>query len=454
MNSFTAKAISLSVDDRTRHWLYFTAVPRSNAERAASIHPEDVGGSIVSTDQTIHNGRGNDSLRLDDASFELVQCPTNLPTEDFYKIQSGDVNIMQRYYDEVEEFVAQKLGCDKVICVHSQVRSAAKAGTNGVQGYAGGGPHTDSSAISGDMFALDVLKNHGQEGTRDQYQRYCYLNLWRNIGDRPIENNHLACLDERTVVKPDDYVIKDLFGDGYEVVQYGLNARHAEHHKWYYFPKMTKNEGILFKQMDSDWTKSGRTCFHMSVSDPDAPTDGPDRESIEVRMLCLWKNAAVNSMPTEENIHRDLIKSPKDYAIQLKGSALTSASFLQLVLAILAKLPLVGSIFGHFIGLATATAEYTGNPPDYSDRFITAFEAFDSWPQFGKSWVKTTMKQSKTVQAGIETITQAVVDDAMGYQKTKNLPSKAKAEIAEFLLGNDKYMQLCQKHIAPLASSD
>ena len=85
------------------------------------------------------------------------------------------------------------------------------------------------------------------------YRRYCYLNLWKNISETPIQNDHLAMLDERTTVKPDDYIPKDLFGDGYTVVQYGLNARHANIHKWYYFPKMTNKEAILFKQMDSDY---------------------------------------------------------------------------------------------------------------------------------------------------------------------------------------------------------
>ena len=87
--------------------------------------------------------------------------------------------------------------------------------------------------------------------------------MWRNIADNPIENDHLAMLDERTTAKPDDYIVKDLFGDRYSVVQYGLNARHASNHKWYYYPKMKKDKAIIFKQMDSDYTKSGRICFHM-----------------------------------------------------------------------------------------------------------------------------------------------------------------------------------------------
>ena len=41
-------------------------------------------------------------------------------------------------------------------------------------------------------------------------------------------------VDERTTVKPDDYIVKDLYGKGFSAVQYGLNARHANNYKWYF----------------------------------------------------------------------------------------------------------------------------------------------------------------------------------------------------------------------------
>merc|ERR1712232_840888 len=274
-----------------------------------------MGGASVMRTVQVCNGRGNDDLTFDEASFELVtDCPTALSKSDFYKIQEGtSPDLVDKYHQEVEAFVKAKLGCDRVVCFHSQVRNAAIAdgdssSSGGVQGYAGGGPHTDSSPISADELALQTIQDG--DGTT-KFERYCYANLWRNISDDPIEDNHLAMLDERTTVKPDDYIPRDLFGDGYSVVQYGLNARHASNHKWYYYPKMTKNEAIVFKQMDSDWTKSGRICFHMSVSDSSKLEQNlPPRESIELRMMCFWKDADVDSMPTKENINASLIQDP------------------------------------------------------------------------------------------------------------------------------------------------
>ena len=52
------------------------------------------------------------------------------------------------------------------------------------------------------------------------------------------------------------------------MTQYLLNSRHASQHRWFYFPKMTKEEMVLFKMFDSDTSKEGRSCFHSAFSDP------------------------------------------------------------------------------------------------------------------------------------------------------------------------------------------
>ena len=43
--------------------------------------------------------------------------------------------------------------------------------------------------------------------------RFVVLNAWRNISDTPVQRDHLAVLDESSVVKPDDYIIGDFFGN-------------------------------------------------------------------------------------------------------------------------------------------------------------------------------------------------------------------------------------------------
>lgn len=434
----------LSVDDTTRHWIYFRSQPRTNEERKNSIHKEDVGGSTVRRDLRVYNGRDKENLVLDDTSFELVWCPTTLSTEDFYKIQensSDSLTLQQKYHDEVSTFLKKKLGCDKVVFVHSQVRNEKRVSEGkGVQGYATGSPHTDTSAVSADLLALSALEDDSQ-----QYGRYMYLNLWRNISSHPIENNHLAVLDERSVAKPDDYITKDLFGDGYSIVQYGLNARHADQHRWYYFPKMKKEEGILFKQFDSDWTKSGRTCFHMSVADSKVEADkARERESMELRILCFWKKdsnlISVDSMPTKENANVALIK----YQPNLNSSAINDASVLDLIIAL--GLKIVSLIYFLFGYEKKKNTSYSGKPDDYVDKFVMLVDIFPQWPSNGIAWVKNEMKKAGEAKKGIATITKVIVDDQMGYHGTKLFQSNEKKEITDNLLSNEKFMKTAMKH--------
>lgn len=427
-----------SVDDNTRHWAYFRAIPRTAAEIQSSIHKSEYGGGSVPRDIHVHDGRQH-QLKIDQASFELIDCPTKLSTSDFYAMQEGGdagIKAKERYYAELVDVVKKTTGCDKVVCFHHQVRNQDKVGKDGVQGYAGIAPHTDSSPVSADQLAIEMA------GEGESYERYAYINIWRNIADAPIQNDHLACLDERTTVKPDDYVTKDLFGDGFTATQFGLNARHVKAHKWYYFPRMKKDEAIIFKQMDSDYTKSGRICFHMSVNDPTAEAVA-SRQSIEVRMMCYWLKTkdGLDTMPTKENTNAALIKDAEE-ASKLEAA---QPSF---IIGILRKIP----VLNWFVGPGTQGANaYTGSPDDYLDRFVTAINWFPSWPAFAKSWAKGVMKKHAKLEDGIAEITKALVDDAMGKQKTKSFENGQKKEIVDFLLSNESFLKAATKHLEKLA---
>jgi len=451
----------LSVDDKTRHWMYFRSTPRTDEEISNSIHKSTIGGGMVKVQQKILNGRANrEFLTLDDASFELVDnfdCSQKFSNQDFYEMQSGETDFTD-YHKAVEDFVKTKLGCDKIVCFHSQVRNAQKESSGGVAGYANGGPHTDSSPVSADELALQLL---GNDDHSKNYQRYCYLNLWKNISNTPIQNDHLAMMDERSAVKPDDYISKDLFGDGYSAVQYGLNARHAHLHKWYYFPQMTNNEAILFKQMDSDPAKLGRLCFHMSVHDPSFDKDNDHqikpRESIETRMMCYWEDTTKaddsstssspgNSMPTPTNIHQDMIKDPEAFASELAagisgGTNLTLASIGKLFIAFLfSKMKPFIPAFLLTDSPSSLPSDYTGNPEDYFPQFVSAIEAWDMWPAMGKLYVRNQFKNSADYDTGVQKLTELLVDDAGGYQKTKSFASLEKKAIVGQLLTYEPYL--------------
>jgi len=77
--------------------------------------------------------------------------------------------------------------------------------------------------------------------------RFLYMNAWRNISDTPIQDNNLGVLDESSTVKPDDYIVSDLFMPAANITQWKLNSRNKHLHRWYYFSEMKKDEVLLFK---------------------------------------------------------------------------------------------------------------------------------------------------------------------------------------------------------------
>jgi len=187
---------------------------------------------------------------------------------------------------------------------HHQIRNqdrlvsgASKEGistSTPVQPYAVNAIHSDSSSFHAEsMFKMMVQSMPEKCRTG----RFLYINAWRNIADDPIMDNHLAVLDERTLVKPDDYIPVDLHGVGYDVLQFNLNARNARQHKWYYYPRMTKSEVLVFKQWDSDSSKAGRLCFHTAIKDPTAPLETPARQSIETRAFVFFPDHSPNTCP-------------------------------------------------------------------------------------------------------------------------------------------------------------
>jgi hypothetical protein len=58
-------------------------------------------------------------------------------------------------------------------------------------------------------------------------------------------------------------------------------------HRWYYFPRMRRNEAMLIKCYDAD---PGRARFtaHSAFEDPTSPPGAAPRESIEVRTLAFF----------------------------------------------------------------------------------------------------------------------------------------------------------------------
>ena len=265
--------------------------------------------TISSRKVLVHNGRqrqNNDHWQLNKHSFQLVHHePTRLSYTDF--IHNTD-KIRCEYHDEMKRVIQKYTGATAVVVFHHKVRSAAMTqdGHEATTRYAHA-IHTDASALTAERAYFGALKKLAEEWPGDpnvarfRSGRFMYINAWRNISDDfPIMDNHLACCDESSLIAPDDYILStnQMDHQGNPKQRYLLSPRRYHLHRWYYFPRMTKSEILLFKQWDSDDTCPARMCFHTAFHDPTAlRRTTPARESIEVRAIAFFPNHQPNTCP-------------------------------------------------------------------------------------------------------------------------------------------------------------
>ncbi len=113
--------------------------------------------------------------------------------------------------------------------------------------------------------------------------RFAFINVWRPIRG-PVEEAPLAVCDARSM-KPADFVATDLrYRDRTgEVYTVAFNPEH----RWFYFPRMQRDEALLLKCYDSA-TGRARWTAHTAFDDPTSPPNSAPRESIEARTIAFF----------------------------------------------------------------------------------------------------------------------------------------------------------------------
>jgi hypothetical protein len=59
-------------------------------------------------------------------------------------------------------------------------------------------------------------------------------------------------------------------------------------HKWFWFPRMRREEALVFKVFDSMKDGRARWTAHTAFEDPTSPPHAQPRESIEIRTLSFF----------------------------------------------------------------------------------------------------------------------------------------------------------------------
>lgn len=227
---------------------------------------------------------------LDAKCFELRSCPTAV------KSFKDDEEIRRVYYPEMEDLVKQASGAETALVFDHTVRDTGATSLNVQMGGTAAAVvrvHTDYSDRSGPERVKTLAASGGYTGLKltDEQKddilsrEFCFINVWRNIKEEPVQTKPLAVLDPQTLCEP-DFIPYEMQYAERKGENYAL--RYRDQHKWYYYPLMQKDECLLFKTWESRKDRP-RYCFHTAFEDLDASTDPPPppRNSIEVRVLCI-----------------------------------------------------------------------------------------------------------------------------------------------------------------------
>jgi hypothetical protein len=247
----------------------YTYEPPSGVPRAT--------GKSESYSVPIRNARLEADLSLDSQGFQLVRHETEV--RDFY----DPAEVKEVYFPEIERLLKKATGAEKVVVFDHQVRNIelSKRGEKNAREYVWT-VHNDYTAKSGPRRVLDHLP--AAEAEERLRHRFAEINVWRPIRG-PIASTPLAVCDAGSIEPkdfvPTDFIYRDKVG---EVYRFTYNRSH----RWFYFPRLERNEVILLKCYDSRVDGRARFSAHSAFDDPTTPPGAPPRESIEVRALVFW----------------------------------------------------------------------------------------------------------------------------------------------------------------------
>ena len=209
---------------------------------------------------------------LEIEGFQLLQAP--LPQLDF----DNHELVTTRFYQHCNDLVKTASRCHVARAVQHEFRIGKLIPGTAGMGIYGAAPHTDMTPPIEDI----VESRSGRH--------FAIYNIWRSIDpERYIEVMPLALCDVNTVGAAD--------------LIYGNTKRrtipqtrliycrliHNPDQCWYYFPRMTPGEVLIFKQYDTrEENPCLRSTFHGAFKDPTTRKGAPLRKSVEVRVMATF----------------------------------------------------------------------------------------------------------------------------------------------------------------------
>ncbi len=215
-------------------------------------------------------------LSLDEHGFVLMQHETRV--QDFH-----DAAERKRIYDpEIGQLVASLVGATRLLIFDHTLRHGDEAVQRTLRLRE---PvkviHNDYTEWSGPERVRDLLPDEAKALLE---HRFAIVQVWRPIQPVVLQDP-LAICDARTIATQDLIATErrhpNRIGEIYHLA-------YSPAHRWYYVPRMRRDEAIVFKTYDSATDGRARFTAHAAFDDPATPPNAPPRESIEVRALVFF----------------------------------------------------------------------------------------------------------------------------------------------------------------------
>ena len=245
---------------------------------AAGAGARDIrSGTLDPRRVVIHNGRPHaGEFELEREGFRFVRHDTKVA--DFF----NEEEVRRTYYPEMEALVQAESGAKRVVIFDHTLRTAdeAQRAQRKIREVV---PrvHNDYTEWSAPQRVRDILPDEADELLR---RRFAIVQVWRPIR-LPVESFPLAICDARSV-SDDDLVVSERRYPNRVGQTYAITYNPA--HKWFWFPRMRREEAIVFKVFDSLKDGRARWTAHTAFDDPTSPPNARPRESIEIRALAFF----------------------------------------------------------------------------------------------------------------------------------------------------------------------
>jgi hypothetical protein len=225
----------------------------------------------------IYNGRPHvKEFDLETNGFRFV--PHDTKVSDFY----DEDEIKRVYYPEMVELIKAESGAKRVVVFDHTLRTAddelreSKQIREVVRRV-----HNDYTEWSAPQRVRDILPDEAEDLLK---RRFAIIQAWRPIR-YPVETYPLAMADAKTL-SPADMIVSERRAAGRIGQTYAI--KYNPNHKWFWFPRMRREEAYVFKVFDSLKDGRARWTAHTAFDDPTTPPHARPRESIEIRTMAFF----------------------------------------------------------------------------------------------------------------------------------------------------------------------